>query len=113
MPNDEIQSRSVLDHLLKVEAEAAALIRDAQDEADRRVHENEEKNRAAYEERLKAQIQIQELSLKEEKEKIDSRYKEALDEFREKIKNISADDNNFRALLNEYLRPAGLNPVRV
>jgi len=112
MPGDEMQSRSVLDHLLKVEAEAAALVSDAQNEADRRIRDNEEKNRALCEERLKEQIHIHELSFKEEKENIDRRYNEALDKFREELKNVNADESCFRALLNGYLGQTGLNPVR-
>ena len=97
MPNN------VLDHLLKVEAEAAALVTDAQNEADRRIHENEEKNRAVFEERLKEETHIQELALKKEKEEISVSYQTALDDFREEIKSVNADERRFRALLNEYL----------
>ena len=112
MPNDEMQSRSVLDHLLKVEADAAALVSDAQNEADRRIHENEERNRAAYDKRLKEEILKQELSLAKEKENTGRLYKEALNKFHEEIKNINADEDSFRALLNEYLGQTGLDPVR-
>ena len=101
--------KNVLDHLFKIEAEAAALTAGAQSEADRRIHDNEEKNRAAFEERIKNEIHIQELSLKKEKEEIDNRYQTALNNFHEEIKNVHADERSFCALLNEYL--TGTNPV--
>jgi len=98
-----IMPKNVLDHLLKVEAEAAALVTDAQNEADRRIHDNEEKNRAVFEERLKEETHKQETSLKKEKEEINARYQTALDNFHEEIKSVNACEPRFCALLNEYL----------
>ena len=103
MPNEEKRSASVLDLLLKVEAEAAALVNDAQIEADRRVHDNEEKNRVTFDERIKKEIQKQESLLKNEKEKIISEYENALEDYRNEIKNITSDESRFRDLLNKYL----------
>jgi len=98
-----IMPDNVLDHLLEVEAEAAALVAGAQSEADRRIHENEEKNRVVFEDRLKEEIHKQETALKKEKEEIKAGYQTALNDFREGIKNVSADEQRFCALLNEYL----------
>ena len=107
MPNEisasEKQSVSVLDLLLKTEAEAAALVNDAQLEADRRIHDNEEKNRLSFDEKIKNEIQKQELNLKVEKEKINSLYENALNDYRNEIKNITSDENRFFDLLNKYL----------
>ena len=102
MPNDH--SVSVLDLLLKVEAEAAALVNDAQAEADRRIHDNEEKKRIAFDERIKKEIQKQELSFKDEKEKINSLYENALEDYRNEIKNVTSDENRFCDLLNKYFK---------
>ena len=97
MPGD------VLDHLLKIEAEAADLVTNAQNEADRRTRENEEKNRAAYEEHFKAEIQKRELALKKEKEKINDQYHEALNKYHEEVLRVNTDERRFSALLNEYI----------
>ena len=108
MPNDrmrsksEMQSKSTLDLLLQAEAEAAALVSDAQIEADRRMHDNEEKNRITFGDQIKKEIQKQELALKDEKEKIISGYENALKEYRNEIKNITSDENSFCNLLNKY-----------
>jgi len=105
MPND--QSVSVLDILLKVEAEAAALVNDAQIEADRRIHDNEEKNRVFFDEQIKKEIQKQEVILNSEKEKINSAYENALKNYRDEIKNINADEDRFCVLLNKYFNHTG------
>ena len=98
-----MENENTLDHLLQIEAKAAALVNDAQAEADRRIHESEEKNRAAYEERYKAEAQVLEASLKKEKEKIKSEYQKALDEYRAEISGIKVSVDNFCALLNGCL----------
>jgi len=102
-----MENVNTLDHLLQIEAKAAALVSDAQAEADRRIHENEEKNRAAYEERFKAKAQILEPSLIEEKEKIRNEYQKALDDYHREISGIKTNEDNFCALLNGYLAGKG------
>jgi vacuolar-type H+-ATPase subunit H len=102
-----MENENTLDHLLQIEAKAAALVSDAQAEADRRIHESEEKNRAAYEERFREEAQKLEASLKNEKEKIKSEYQKALDEYRTEISGISINVDNFCALLNGYLTNKG------
>ncbi|MCL2759550.1 MAG: hypothetical protein FWD22_05000 [Treponema sp.] len=95
---------TTLEHLLEVEAEASAMVENAQKEADKRIRENEEKNRKAYEDRLKIELQKCELTLKEEKEKIKELYQKTLDEYRREIFGIKPDEQGFSALLNEYLK---------
>jgi len=94
---------NTLDHLLKVEAEAAALVSDAQTEADRRIHENEDRNRVAYEERLKAEAVSHRLSLEKEKDIIKNQYKAAFDAFKKKISNVNVNEESFFELFNQYL----------
>jgi vacuolar-type H+-ATPase subunit H len=94
---------NTLDHLLQIETRASALVNDAQAEADRRIHENEEKNHTLYEERYRAKVQELEASLKEEKEKIKIRYQKELDEYREEISMVDVNVESFSALLNDYL----------
>ncbi|MCL2804507.1 MAG: hypothetical protein FWD26_01025 [Treponema sp.] len=95
---------NVLDHLLKIEAEASAMVFEAQAEADRRISENEEKNRLCYEERLKLEIQKQESLLETEKKRINDQYQKALDDYREEISRVNINEQRFSVLLNEYLK---------
>ena len=99
---------NTLDHLLQIETKAAALVNDAQAEADRRIHESEEKNHTLYEERYRAKVQELEASLKEEKEKIKIRYQNELDEYRKEISMVDVNVERFSALLNDCLS-AGRN----
>ena len=98
MENDE-----ALEHLLKIEAEAAALVNDAQAEADRRIHENEEKNRKTYEERFKIEAQKRETALGKEKEKLKEQYQQTLEEYRNGISNAKTDVEKFCGLFNRYV----------
>jgi len=43
-----MENEGALEHLLKIESDAAALVSDAQEEADRRVQESEKKNRENF-----------------------------------------------------------------
>jgi len=99
-----MENENTLDHLLQIEAKAAALVNDAQAEADRRIHESEEKNRAAYEERFRAEVQAKETSLKKEKEKIKAQYDKELEDYRNEISGIDVNVGKFSALLNDYLK---------
>jgi hypothetical protein len=102
-----MENKTTLDHLLKIEAEAAALVNEAQAEADRRTHENEEKNRVAHEERHRAEAGKRELSLKDEIEKFKSQYQESLDEYRKEISGVIVNEERFFALFNEYIAGEG------
>ena len=96
-----------LDHLLKIEAEASALVNDAKTEADRRIRENEEKNRMAYEERFKEEAQKREASLKEEKDRLKNQYQEILEKYREELSGVNADEQRFLSLFNQYVAAEG------
>jgi len=98
-----MENESTLDHLLQIEAKAAALVNDAQAEADRRIRESEEKNRASYEERYRLEVQKQEASLKNEIEKTRNEYQKELDEYRSEISGIDNNVERFCAVLNGYL----------
>ncbi|MCL2195992.1 MAG: hypothetical protein FWB77_00080 [Treponema sp.] len=96
-------ANSTLEHLLTIEAEASSLVSEAQNEADSLISENEEKNREAYEERIKEEIKKHETNLEQEKEKIKIRYCEALDAYRNELSGLKSDEKKFSALLNEYI----------
>jgi len=102
-----MENASTLEHLLQIEAKAAALVNDAQAEADRRIHESEEKNRSSYEERYRAEVQKLEASLKSEKENTGKEYQKALDDYRREISGVNLNVENFCAVLNGYLAEKG------
>ncbi|MDR1252970.1 MAG: hypothetical protein LBK62_12540 [Treponema sp.] len=97
--NDE----EILAHLLKIEAEAAALVNDAQAEADRRVAEGEKQNRANYEERYQTETARLEAAYQTEKEKVKVQYQTELAVYREKLNAINADAGCFAASLEGLL----------
>jgi len=98
-----MENDNTLEHLLKIEAEASALVKDAQAEADRRIHENEEKNRKIYEERFKVEAQKRELALRKEKEKLKEQYQQMLEDYRNGISTAKTDVEKFSALFNKYV----------
>jgi len=94
---------TTIDHLLQIEAKAAALVNDAQASADKRIHESEEKNRASYEERFRVEAQRFESSLKKEIDNTRKEYQKALDEYRREISGMDVNAENFCAVLNGCL----------
>jgi len=102
-----MENENTLDHLFKIEAEAAALVNDAQAEADRRIHENEEKMRASYEERFRTEAQARETNLKIGKEKLKEQYQNAIEEYRKEISSINVNIESFTALFNKYTAGEG------
>jgi len=98
MDNDE-----VLGHLLKIEAEAAALVNETQAEADRRVLEAEKQNHAAYEERYRREGEKLENEFQALKEKIRQQYQTELESYSNKITSLPVDVNRFSALLDRLV----------
>ena len=98
MDNDE-----VLGHLLKIESEAAALVNDAQEEADKRTAEAEQQGRVLYEERYHQESERLENELQQSKERIRQHYQKELEACNEKIAAIPVDANSFSALLNRFV----------
>jgi len=102
MENDE-----ALEHLLKIEAEAAALVNGAQAEADRRVAESEKQNRAVYEERYRTELEKQETEFQKEKVKIKEQYQKELEAFREELSGLGTNMDRFSAFFNKLLAGEG------
>ena len=102
MDNDE-----VLGHLLQIESEAAALVNDAQTEADRRIAEAEKQNRASYEEHYQTELKRLENEFQKYKEQIRRQYHEEIDAYREKISSINVDTKTFSALLDRLIEGEG------
>jgi vacuolar-type H+-ATPase subunit H len=102
-----MENETTLDQLLKIEAKAAALVKDAQEEADRRIQKNEETNRAAYEQCIKSEVQLMEVEFLKEKEKINMNYQKKLDEYKEEISGVKINTEFFSALLETYSAAEG------
>jgi F0F1-type ATP synthase membrane subunit b/b' len=102
MDNDK-----ALEHLLQIETKAAALVDDAQAEADRRIAENEKGNRELYEERFKVEAEARETALRKEKDRLRKQYQKELDDYRKEISGINADFGNFSALFSKFYAGEG------
>ena len=98
-----MDDEEVLGHLLKIESEAAALVNDAQAEADRRVAGGEKQNRAGYEERYRVEAERLEAEFKKSKELIKEQYHKELDAYREKLTSLETDMTAFSAMLDRFV----------
>ena len=94
---------NALEHLLKTEAQAAALVNDAQEEADRRIQENDEKNRIIFEERYKDEVDKRRLLLDNEKVKIKELYQKELDDYKNEISRVTVNNEKFSVLMNNLI----------
>jgi regulator of protease activity HflC (stomatin/prohibitin superfamily) len=102
-----MDDEDVLGHLLKIEAEAAALVNEAQAEAERRIADGEKQNRGAYEERFRAETAEQETEYQKAREQVKARYQKELEAYREKLDANNADMKQFSVLLNTLLAGEG------
>jgi len=94
---------NAIEHLLKTEAKAVALVNEAQGEADKRIQENEEKNRAYYEDQNKLEIDKRKLMLEDEKERIKEIYQRELDNYKDEISRVSVNTQEFNCLINKLI----------
>ena len=102
-----MDNNEVLDHLLKIEAEAAALVKEAQAEADRRVTEAEKQNRAAYDKRFLEENQRLEKGFLQSKELARQDYQKELETYKEKISSIHVNNDRFSNLLDSLVLGEG------
>jgi vacuolar-type H+-ATPase subunit H len=98
-----MDDEEILGRLLKIEAEAAALVDDAQADADRRISEGERRNRADYEERYGREAVEMEADYQKEIAVVKDQYQKELDACRGKLNAIAADTRRFSALMEELL----------
>jgi vacuolar-type H+-ATPase subunit H len=98
-----MENNEVLDHLLHIEAEAAALVDNAQAEADKRLTEAEKKSRADYEDRYRKETERLESEYLDSKKKMQQHYREELNAYKEKISSVPVDISRFSALLDKLM----------
>ena len=96
------EARELLTHLLKIEAQAAALVDEAQAEADRRTGEGEKAGRSRYEEQYGREAAAREAACVREIEDAKAAYTKELEAYRNSLHEIRADKNAFSALMTEF-----------
>ena len=98
-----MDDHEILQHLLNVEAEAAALVDDAQAEADRRISEGEKKNRAIYDEAYSAEVSALEEELAKSVKAIRDNYRDQLKMYRDSLGAQEPDTASFTGLAKKIL----------
>jgi regulator of protease activity HflC (stomatin/prohibitin superfamily) len=98
-----MDDENVLNHLLKVEAEAATLVNDAQGEADRRIAEGEKQNRMRYDELYGGEAAAKEAACGDAIKKIRDDYQNQIAEYRKGLGSVKTDEVRFRSLLDNFL----------
>jgi vacuolar-type H+-ATPase subunit H len=98
-----MDEQEALRHLLQVEAEAAALMDDAQAEADKRLAEGEARNRQLYDERYGKAVAELDIGYEKELALVKGRYEEELNAYRKGLETIIVHDERFLALARKLL----------
>ena len=98
MNNDEL-----IGHLLKIEKEAAALVNDAQAEADRRIAESEKHNRDEFDKIYHLHAEKLENEYVKNKEKLKEEYKKEIEAYRNELYAIDINIDGFSAIINNLL----------
>jgi hypothetical protein len=102
-PDQEPLRQALLEHLLKIEAEASVLVDEAQADVDRRIAAAERQNRALHEEAYGREAAEREAAYQKEIDSIKSYYDEELDSYRRSLNLAAADTGRFSALMTELL----------
>jgi hypothetical protein len=92
-----------LRHLLDLETGAAALVDDAQAEADRRIAGGEKAARALHDEKYAAETAALESRYTGEVSALREEYKKQLDSYREDLKVLRVNMEGFRTLAEKFL----------
>jgi vacuolar-type H+-ATPase subunit H len=93
----------VLQHLLEIEAQASALVDDAQAEADRRIKTAEEQNRGSYDTRYQSLIQELEEAHRSQLETVKADYAHSLEDYRRSLDSMPVNGAAFSALASSLL----------
>ena len=98
-----MDDQKTLQHLLKLEAEAAALVNDAQAEADRRISEGEKQNRARYDEAYAGEVAVLEAAYAKNLDAVNTDYRQQVDAFRESLNAVVLKREAFSSLAEKFL----------
>ncbi|MDR3335102.1 MAG: hypothetical protein LBT13_09510 [Treponema sp.] len=98
-----MDDRNVLQHLLKVEAEAAALVHDAQAEADRRLAHGEQESRLRYDEGFGREAAALEAGYEQAIAAVRADYQKQLDAYQVCLDTMTVRQDRFAALVESLL----------
>ncbi|MDR1903218.1 MAG: hypothetical protein LBQ88_13180 [Treponema sp.] len=98
-----MDEHDVLGHLLQIEAEAAALVDDAQAEADKRIAEAEKHNRLNYNETFSREAGVLDDEYRRETVTIREDYQKQLNAYHEYLLSIQVNEAVFFRLLENLL----------
>jgi regulator of protease activity HflC (stomatin/prohibitin superfamily) len=102
-----MDNKEVIDHLLKIESDAAALINDAQAEADRHIMEADKESRAAFDKRFLEESQRLEKEFLQAKELARQQFQKELETYKEKISSVHVNNDRFSAMLDSLVLGEG------
>jgi hypothetical protein len=94
---------SILAHLLQIESEAAALVDDAQAEADRRLSEGEKRNRQRYDDGYSREVAELDIRFEGELRAVKEDYQKQLELYREGLNRMAVNKENFSGLVESLL----------
>jgi hypothetical protein len=98
-----LRDQDLLHHLLEVEARAAAMVEDAQAEADRRAAESEVRSRARYDEAYAREAADLEVRYQQEYKAVKTEYQRLLGEYRESLETMPVHRDSFLKLVSSLL----------
>ncbi len=94
---------NVISHLLNVEAQASDLVKEAQDEANKRMSSVRAKADAEFKEKFDRIVAGLEKNYNEQVSAIDENHKKSLEEYKSSVENTEQDKDNFNVFLKKLL----------
>lgn len=94
---------NVISHLLNVEAQASDLVKDAQDEANKRLSSVRAKADAEFKEKFDKIVAGLEKNYNEKISAIDENHKKNLEEYKSSVENSEQNKDNFNVFLKKLL----------
>jgi negative regulator of replication initiation len=99
----KVEDSGVLRRLLKIEAEAAALVKDAAEEASKRTAEAEKQNRQRYDDAYSAEAAALEEKYRADIAAVKGEYQKRLDDFTGRLNAMRVNNEAFSQLLESLL----------
>lgn len=94
---------NVITHLLKVESEASSLIKDAQEEANKRISEARSEADAEYKKKFEKLVNSLDKDYQEKILQIETDNKNELDEFKQKIQSTERNTSSFNSFVQKVM----------
>ena len=94
---------NVITHLLKVESEASSLIKDAQEEANKRISEARSEADSEYKKKFEKLVNSLDKDYQEKILQIETDNKNELDEFKQKIQSTERNTSSFNSFVQKVM----------